>query len=231
MRPPLVVLLSAALALSAGAARAQQAGPASPPPYGPGTLAFRGVGLEVGVVYPARADPALLLGGRFEMGYLTPRLRVVPRITFWSSELQGAEVRAFERRVEELCDAQSECPPIDFGEVRLSDLALGVDAHYILSESRALRTYAGAGVGIHLLNGQGDLIDGTFVEDLLDAFTPGADVMAGAEVLFGPSFRVTAEARGVLASNARYVGVSVGGALTLAGGRRTPSLGEAGEGR
>jgi len=224
MRTPFRSLLLAAALLAVPALAAAQ----SLEDYDYENLAFRGVGLELGTVWPHRAQRALELGVRADLGYLGPDVRIVPGITFWSSSLKSSVVNDLRDNILKLCrDPAGNCVR-DFGEIRLSDLALNLDAQYTFTGIPGVVPYAGAGVALHLLNGQGDVIDNTFVEDQLDAIAPGINLMAGAEIPLG-RLRLFAEARGALASDIQYAGLHVGGAWTFpvppASARRPPATG------
>ncbi len=169
-------------------------------------LGFRGIGFEIGQVWPRRSERALAVGIRADLGYLGPNVRIMPGMVFWSSTLR-----------------QDDLPAL--GNIEISDLALNVDGHYVWTLPSGFSPYLGAGLGIHLFNGQGDAIDGTFVEELLDVITPGINVMGGADLRVAGPLRVFAEARGVLASPIRSLGLSFGGIWTFpavpAASRRT----------
>lgn len=211
-----------AAALAAGLLAAAPAAAQQWEDYDYESLAFQGIGLEAGYIVPSKFESTPSIGARFDFGYLGPNLRVVPRIAFWTSEMDPGEIAELAEQIEEVCDDRSgfDCPSFDLGEVRMSDLLLGVDLHYVVPLEGGFLGYAGAGGAIHLLNGQGDAIDDTFVEDLLDAVTPGIDVLAGVELPVG-SLGLFAEGRATLASGARYLGVSVGGVWSLSGPRPT----------
>ena len=70
----------------------------------------------------------------------------------------------------------------------------------------------------YLLNGSGDLIRETFVEDILDGITPGVNVHAGVELPLG-ALRLHGELRGTLAGSASWLGAGLGGVWHVAGGR------------
>ena len=192
--------------------------------YGVRTLALRGVGATVFSVVPARSDPTVGIHLVGYLGRLTPRIRVTPSLTFWATQLQDPEVIRVRQRVEALCeDAGSPCEGLDFGKVDLSDLSLDLDGQYIIPGPFGLRPYLGAGVGLHLVNGGGELIDNTFVEEILDAITPGMNAMAGIEIPLVRGLRVHGEVRGVLAGGANWIGAGVGGSIVLPT-RRAPAV-------
>jgi predicted secreted protein len=185
-------------------------------------LELRGVGLTVGYVWPTRVEQALLLGLRGDLGYLGPNVRIVPGISFWSSRLQEREVQRLADQYRRICENQhgTGCPPVDLGEIRLSDLSFHADAQYVLDRFR-LMPYGAAGLGVHFLNGRGEAIDGTFIEDLLDAITPSIATSVGVQLPLG-TLLLNGEGRFVLMSYARHVTLSLGGTWIFPGGPVRP---------
>lgn len=173
-------------------------------------LAFRGVGVEVGWMFPRRVESDLAIGLRADLGELGPGLRIVPRLEYWSSTLRASKLAALRENILRLCREPGEDCVRDFGRVEVSDLALHMDAHYTFPEYTAVMPYLGAGFGIHLLNGQGEVIDDTFLEDLLDAISPGFNLIGGAEIPLASTLRAFGEARAVLATDVQYVGLHLG---------------------
>ena len=93
--------------------------------------------------------------------------------------------------------------------------SLGVDAHYVWTTPFQMLTFLGANVGLHALNGRGETIAGTFIEDLLDSTTAGVALLGGAEYEVAPRLRVYGELRYTFLSDVRYPGVRLGAALML----------------
>lgn len=178
-------------------------------------LEFRGVGLEVGPVFPNRVDADVAFGLRLDFGYLGPALRVLPSITFWSSELQQKEVDRLGEQIVEVCLRQQNAPcpgELTLGRVGFSDLAINADAQYEFTDTPLLFTpYLGAGLGIHFLNGYGDFVDNTFIEDFLDAITPSLNLSAGLTVPASPQFEFFGEGRLAMMSDVPHFGVQIGG--------------------
>lgn len=169
-------------------------------------LAFQGIGVEVGQIWPVGIRGTYTLGVRGDLGLLGPKLRIVPGLVYWSSSLD-----------------QDELP--ELGDIDVSDLALNLDGQYFW-DLGGVSPYAGAGVALHLLNGEGEQIDGTFVEGLLDAISPGVNLLAGTDVRLAGPLRIFGEVRAVLLpSPVRSIGVVFGAAWTFpavpASGRRT----------
>ena len=175
-------------------------------------LVFSGVGVFVSEVFPARSEPALAINARADLGLLGPNLRISPGITFWATELREAEVERMEQRVEAACEqGGAPCAGIELGEVEISDLSLDLDAQFLWTTDYFIEPYAGVGVSLHLLNGQGEFIEDTFVEELLDAIAPGLNLVGGLELPLAGNLRLIGEARGVLTGNVRYLSLGVGG--------------------
>lgn len=181
-------------------------------------LSFRGIGVDLGAIWPAQVESTLAFGVRADMGFVGPHVRISPAIRYWSSSLEEAEVNRLAEQILLICERQAaaSCPSaLDLGEVDRSDLELSVDAHYLFTTPYTISPYLGGGLGLHLLNGQGEFIDGTFVEDLLDTIVPGVNAIAGLNIPLGSAIQVFAEARYVLVSDVRYGYLGLGGIWNL----------------
>jgi hypothetical protein len=189
-------------------------------------LAFRGLGLEAGLIFPTRVEPTYSLGMRMDLGYLGPGLRVVPSISYWSSSMKRAEVAELEERVEELVDREAPpgAPPasVNLGTIDWSDLVLSADAHVVWSIPFDLLSYVGLGASAHILNGGGEAIADTFIEDLLDTVTAGANIHAGLERLVSDHFRLYGTGRFEVLENFQYFALRVGAQFMIGG----PAAGE-----
>jgi hypothetical protein len=180
-------------------------------------LQFRGLGLEAGWVVPTELEATSSYGLRADMGFVGPHVRVVPAIRFWSSRLRRHELERLAEQIVSLCQRQgtTSCPAtLNLGEVRRSDLELSTEAHYILNAPSSLLFYGGGGLSLHLLNGRGEFIDKTFVEDLLDTVAPGLNLVVGSHLPLG-RLQFFGEARGVLTSDIQFASFSLGGSWTL----------------
>jgi hypothetical protein len=194
-------------------------------------LAFRGIGFDWGYIWPTKVEPASLFTVRLDLGYLGPAVRIAPSVSYWSSRFRTAEL-------DRLAGRLSQLPPLrdrgivitaaDLGTVDWSDLALGLDAHVVWTAPFDIITYVGAGAALHALNGRGDAIDETFIEDLLDSATAGGALMAGAEVQPIPRIRLYGEVRYTLATDVRYPGFRFGAALMLPPRNQASSVPEGG---
>lgn len=187
-------------------------------------LAFRGVMLDVGHVSSSRVESTTSYGGRVDLGFVGPGVRVVLGVNRWSSRLERGRVRGFEESLEALVlDQTGETTDISLGEISWSDVALSGDAHFLWRVPFGLLTYTGAGASAHVLRGSGDAIDGTFVDDLLDSVRAGANLHGGIEVPLGPRFRLVGETRYEWLEDLSYLQFRVGGQVMF--GSPSPSEG------
>jgi len=186
-------------------------------------LSFRGVGLEWGYLWPSRVEPTQSVGLRMDLGYLGPGLRVVPSIGYWSSDFEADEVRELEDRVEALVVSQTGEPAtVDLGTIQWTDIKLGLDTHVVWRVPYGVLTFAGVGAAAHILNGDGDAINGTFVEDLLDSVTAGFNLHAGLEYPVSDRVRLYGQGRYEVLGDLQYLGVRSGVQLMIGG----PAAGE-----
>jgi hypothetical protein len=213
MRRPRALLPACALLLCASAAQAQELAD-----YDYENLTFRGIGVDYGYIWPSKVAPAPLYSLRLDLGFLGPAVRIVPSISYWNSEFRTAELDRLADRLNRLPPLQDQGVVItaaDLGTVEWSDLTMSIDAHVVWTAPLDIITFLGMGASVHALNGRGDAIADTFVEDLLDSTTAGAALMGGLEVRLLPRLRIYGEARYTLVSDVRYPGVRIGAALML----------------
>ncbi len=180
-------------------------------------LSFRGVMLDAGYITASRVEPAGSFGGRVDLGFLGPGVRVVAGFNHWSSELSIGEVRELETRIEQLVEAETGEPAdVDLGTIGWSDVALNTDVHFLWSVPFGLLTYAGLGGTAHVLRGSGAAIDDTFIDDLLDSIRAGLNAHVGLEVPLHPRFRLVGETRYELVEDLSYLQFRVGGQFMFA---------------
>jgi len=184
-------------------------------------LTFRGIAFEVGYIFPNRVDATPVFGGRVDLGYLGPGFRIVPHVSYWKSSFERAEVQRLETQLESLISRESgQALDIDLGVINWRDFAMGVDGQFVWAiPSAGVLSFAGVGMTAHLLNGDGDAIRNTFIEDLLDALSAGFNAHVGIEVPTSDRFRFYGQAKYELMSDLRYFEVRLGGQIMF-----SPSL-------
>ncbi|MBX6363572.1 MAG: hypothetical protein IRZ00_06860 [Gemmatimonadetes bacterium] len=214
MRRRLLLLLGCAI-LAPAAARAQDLAD-----YDYTNLGFRGAGLTYGVIWPAKVQSTPTYGVRLDLGYLGPGVRIAPSITYWSSNFRESELARLADRLNRLPTLEEQgvrLTAADLRPMKWRDLALELDAHYVWTTPVGLLTYLGAGVAVHALNGEGEAIQDTFIEDLLDSFSAGLSAIGGVEYPVSDRFRLFGELRLAGLSDVQYAGLRIGGALMASG--------------
>jgi hypothetical protein len=185
-------------------------------------LGFRGASLDAGYIMPSRVESTSSFGGRVDLGFLGPGVRVTAGFSRWSSFLKAGEVRTLEERLEELIREQSDDPnlnpSVDLGDISWSDVALNLDAHVVWRVPFGVLTYLGLGGSTHVLRGGGAAIEDTFVEDLLDSIRAGFNLHGGLEIPVHRHFRLLGEARYEALQGLSYGQVRVGGQVMFGGG-------------
>lgn len=176
-------------------------------------LSFRGIGLEYGRIWPNKVEPAATYTLKVDLGFLGPALRVMPSFTYWSSTLEAGELERFAQQLNRLPGADVD--PADLGAIDWSSSSIALDAQVVWAPIERVQGYVGTGVGLHVFNGSGPSIEGTFIEDLLDSITAGLNGLVGVEFAPADRFRLHLEGRYTLLDNLRYPEVRIGGAFTL----------------
>jgi opacity protein-like surface antigen len=226
MKPYARLMLACASVLLPTAAHAQDLAD-----YDYENLTFRGIGFDWGYIWPTKVEPASMFTIRLDLGYLGPAVRLTPTVSYWSSRFRTAELDRLAGRLSQLRPLQERGVVItaaDLGTVDWSDLSLGLDAHLVWTAPLDVITFVGAGAALHMLNGRGEAIGDTFVEDLLDSMTAGGAVMAGAELQPISRLRLYGEVRYSITSDVRFPGIRFGAALMLPP-RSQPATGPQGE--
>ena len=180
-------------------------------------LSLRGFGFEWGYAYPSRVEPMESYGLRIDLGYLGPGLRIVPSVTYWKSQFRAAEIEEFEARVAGLVQAQAGGPPptVDLGIIEWSDVSVGFDGQVMWAIPLNFLSFAGLGVAVHVMNGKGAAIDGTFVEDLLDSVTAGFNLHAGLEYPVSDRFRLNGQGRYEVLGDLQYFQMRFGAQIMI----------------
>ncbi len=212
-----VLALLGALVLPAAPAAAQELAD-----FDYENLSLRGIGFEIGYLFPDRVDRTASYGVRFDLGYLGPSVRLVPTLSYWSSPFSVEEVTALEERVASLVSRETGAPPpvVNLGTLEWTDYTLGIDTHVVWAMPANLLSFAGLGLAVHILDGSGAAIEGTFIEDLLDTATAGINLHLGLEYPLTNRFRLQGQGRYELLEDLQYFQLRFGWQLLL--GRLVP---------
>lgn len=166
--------------------------------------------VDVGALGSSELTGAVVGGVRFDYGSIAPRVRVLLGVSYFRSEFDGKARARFEQRIRDFVIDPSGDDTIRVGRILWSDLTGDLDLQYVIPQGRGVTTYVGLGASVHLRNGSGAAIDGTFIEDALDEISAGLNATIGAEFALAPRWRFTLDGRGVVASGLSTVSLRSG---------------------
>jgi hypothetical protein len=160
------------------------------------------LGLGVGRIAPAQVVPASVFAIGSDYGEISPAWRMILRITYWESRFQQSVVDAFADTLRNnLTDPNA--TTVRRSPIQLYDAAFGIGARRILSPRSDLTPYFSAGLAGHVINAEGDLINGTFVERALDDIAAGIFAEGGLRLRVLRRLLVEGSVRGDLLSGFR----------------------------
>lgn len=182
-------------------------------------LRFSGIQLDVGVLGASELTGATVGGLRVDYGRIAPRVRLLIGVSYFRSQFDQQSRDRFEQRLDSIIIDPSGDDTISVGRISLSDIIGDVDFQLVFPQGRGVTAYLGTGVSIHVRNGSGAAINGTFVEDALDVITAGLNATMGFEFNLSPAWRFTIDGRGMLSSGLKTVSLRTGIMYRLRGSR------------
>jgi hypothetical protein len=182
-------------------------------------LRLSGIQLDVGPLGASELTGAIVAGVRIDDGFIAPHVRVLLGVSYFRSEFDNTARARFEQRIRQFIIDPSGDDTIDVGRIFWSDLTGDLDLQYVIPQGRGVTTYIGLGASVHLRNGSGAAIKGTFVEDALDEISAGFNASIGVEFHLAPAWRFTLDGRGVVSSGLSTVSLRSGLMYRLGAGR------------
>ena len=173
-------------------------------------LRFTSLGLQVGRVNPHGIEPTNSVSLQADYGEITPGWRVVFHATYWGSRFRDRNVRAYADSLRNAIYDPTGDAVVVLGDITVSDIALGADARRTFLPNAWLRPYAGGGLAVHVVNADGRLIDGTFVERATDILAVGVAGTVGVSARLVPHIALEAQARYDFLSLARFGSLRIG---------------------
>ncbi|HEY4307033.1 MAG TPA: hypothetical protein VGM82_21355 [Gemmatimonadaceae bacterium] len=190
-------------------------------------LEIQSLGISFGRIVPSQVVPANIVSLQGDYGNVLPAWRVVFGASYWESRYEDDVVKAFADSLQKsLSDPNAH---VVVSPVRLYDVTFSADMRYTPQYNGWVKPFGGIGIAAHVINAEGQLIKGTFVERSLDDIAAGLYATGGVSLQLLPHFGVEASARGDLLSGFRSTQVKVGAAYIL-GHRREKDAGGAKDG-
>jgi len=172
-------------------------------------LRLSGIQLDVGVLGASDLTGATVGGLRVDYGRIAPRVRLLLGLSYFHSQFDQQARDRFERRLDSIVNPSTH-DSINLGRISLSDLIGDVDFQFVFPQAHGVTAYIGTGISVHVRNGGGAAINGTFVEDALDVITAGLNGTMGFEFNLSHAWRFTLDGRGVLSSGLKTVSLRTG---------------------
>jgi hypothetical protein len=169
------------------------------------------LGASLGRIMPSQLEPTTLYAVQADYGEVAPGWHIVFGTSYWESRFRDLVVREFVDSLKKSLSDPSGAVTVVPSEVRLYDVTFATELRYTPVYSGELKPFIGAGISAHVINAEGKLIKGTFVERSLD------DIAAGVLLTGGLSFKllkhigVEGSVRGDLLSGFRSWQGRVGG--------------------
>jgi opacity protein-like surface antigen len=173
-------------------------------------LRFTALGAQVGRVNPYGIEPTTSWSLQADYGEIAPAWRVYFHATYWGSRFRDRNVRAYADSLRNAISDPTGDARVVIGDISVSDIVLGADVRRTYFPSGWMRPYLGGGVATHVVNADGRLIDGTFVERATDVIAVGVAGTAGVTVRMLRHIALEGQARYDFLSLARFGSLRVG---------------------
>ena len=173
-------------------------------------LRFTALGAQVGRVNPQGILPTTSYSLQVDYGEIATDWRIGFNATYWGSRFRDRNVRAYADSLRNTISDPTGDAQVILGRITVSDIVLGADARRTYFSRAWLRPYVGGGLATHIVNADGRLIDGTFVERATDIIAVGAAGFAGVNIRVIPHIALDAQARYDFLSLARFGSLRVG---------------------
>ena len=172
-------------------------------------LQIQSLGLSAGWVNPSQLLPTHLYALQAEYGPVAPGWRASFGISFWDSRFRDGVVQTF---VDSLQKSVSQpTARVEPSRITVYDVTFGLDLRYTPPTLNGdVRPYFGFGAAAHVINAEGKLINGTFVERSLDEIAAGVFLDAGVTVRLIRHFGLEGSVRGDMLSAFRSIQGRIG---------------------
>jgi hypothetical protein len=188
-----VVLCAVLLAARAALASAQETSPSFIERIGLDKLQFVSLGASYGRIDPSQVEPAHVYAVFADYGEVAPSWRMVFGVGFWESRLSNQVVQRFLDTLSKSIIDPTNDSRIQLSRVPVYDVTFSGELRWQRPGGVAIKPYFGAGLAAHVINAEGRLVKGTFVERALDNI--GAGLLANSGVLFRPYGRLVFDAQ------------------------------------
>lgn len=175
-------------------------------------LKLTAMGGSYGAIQPSQMEATQAYSLHADYGEIANRWRVVFTVTYWGTHYRDEFVRHFADSLGLSVDDPEGNAEVIASGIGVSDIAVGGDIRW-MSPIRfvRLKPYLGGNMSVHVLNAEGKLINGTFMEQALDNIATGIAGVAGIDIVVFSHLSVGAQARYDLLSGIRYSSLRLAG--------------------
>jgi hypothetical protein len=154
-------------------------------------LQFVSLGAGVGRVAPSEVEASQLYAITTDYGEVARNWRVVFDVSFWESRYTDAAVATFVDSLRKSIVDPTNDYSVLASHVQVYDITFSGAVRWQRASAVAVRPFVGLGIATHVINAEGRLIKGTFVERALDNLSTG--LFANTGILFRPWGRIVFE--------------------------------------
>jgi hypothetical protein len=199
------------LLLIAAAGRASVAQDKSSDHFNLDKLEIVSLGASMGRILVSQAEPTTLYAVQADYGEVAPGWHVVFGTSYWESRFRDGVVQAFVDSLQKSVADPTGTAKVVASRVTLYDVTFGTELRYTPVYSGEIKPFIGAGMAAHVINAEGKLIKGTFVERALDDISAGLFLTGGISFKLLKHIGVEGSIRGDLLSGFRSSQARVGG--------------------
>jgi len=174
-------------------------------------LEIASLGAAIGRILPSQVEPTTLYAVQADYGDIAPGWHIVFGTSYWESRFRDAIVQDFVDSLKKSLVDPTGRATIAASRVTLYDVTFGTELRYSPVYSGEIKPFIGAGLAAHVINAEGKLIKGTFVERSLDDIAAGLFITGGISFKLLKHIGVEGTLRGDLLSGFRSVQARAGG--------------------
>lgn len=168
-------------------------------------LKLTGMGMSYGSVEPSQMGATQAYSIHADYGEIAERWRVVFTVTYWGSRYDDEVVQSFADSLGRSVQDPEQNAILVASGVKVSDIAVGGDMRWTPPfRFVRLRPYVGGNLSVHVLNAEGRLINGTFMERALDNISTGVAALGGLDIVIFSHLSLGGQARFDLLSGLQY---------------------------
>jgi hypothetical protein len=173
-------------------------------------LQIQSLGVSAGWVTPSQLKPTNVYALQADYSPVAPGWRASFGVSFWDSRFRDGVIQAFTDSLQK--SVSEPTARVEPSRITVYDVTFSLGLHYTPPTWNGdIRPYVGFGAAAHVINAEGKLINGTFVERSLDEISAGLFVTAGLTLRIIRHFGVEGSVRGDMLSGFRSTQARLGG--------------------